>query len=127
VLEITAAGMRFVARWEEELAPATVAAIIVPSIPPTWREAARAANSSPAPQAETITSATTTAATARCTQCHVGASAPNGVVLDSLAGMRANAGAIEAMVSAKLMPPGNATGLTDEERAALFAWASAAG
>jgi uncharacterized membrane protein len=64
---------------------------------------------------------------ARCTQCHAGASAPNGVVLDSLAGMRANAGALEAMVSAKLMPPGNATGLTDEERAALVAWASAAG
>ncbi len=68
-----------------------------------------------------------TIVTARCTQCHVGPSAPLGVKLDSLAGMRANAAGIEAMVSANAMPPGNATGMTDDERAQLVAWASAAG
>ncbi len=64
--------------------------------------------------------------TARCTQCHVGASAPAGVRLDTLAGMRQHAAAVERMVSASLMPPGNATGMTDDERATLVAWAAAA-
>ena len=65
--------------------------------------------------------------TARCAECHSGVSAPNGVRLESVAGLRANAGAIEQLVSAKAMPPGNATGMTDEERSDLVAWAQAAG
>ena len=63
---------------------------------------------------------------ARCVQCHVGATAPAGVELDSLAGMRANAAGIQRMVAANAMPPGNATGMTNEERAKLVAWAAAA-
>ena len=66
-------------------------------------------------------------AAARCTECHAGVSAPSGVRLETIAGLRANAGAIARLVSAKAMPPGNATGLTDEERAELVAWAQAAG
>ena len=66
-------------------------------------------------------------ATARCTECHSGVSAPNGVRLGTLAGLRANASAIEQLVSAKVMPPGNFTGMTDEERTELVAWAQAAG
>ena len=65
--------------------------------------------------------------TERCTACHVGASAPNGVRLETLDGMRANASLIESQVSARAMPPGNTTGLTDAERAQLVAWAAAAG
>ena len=34
---------------------------------------------------------------------------------------------IERLVGSNAMPPGNATGMTDEERAQLVAWASAAG
>ena len=64
---------------------------------------------------------------ARCQTCHLGASAPAGVRLETLDGMRANAAAMERQVSSNAMPPGNATGLTDEERAALVAWAAAAG
>jgi uncharacterized membrane protein len=64
---------------------------------------------------------------ARCQTCHVGASAPAGVRLDSLAGMRTNAAELERQVRANAMPPGNATGMTDDERAALIAWAAAAG
>ena len=64
---------------------------------------------------------------ARCQTCHVGASAPAGVRLETLEGMRTNAAEIERQVSSNAMPPGNATGLTDEERAALVAWAAAAG
>jgi uncharacterized membrane protein len=65
--------------------------------------------------------------TERCTACHVGASAPNGVRLEKLAGMRANATEIERQVSSRAMPPGNTTELTDDERAQLVAWAAAAG
>ena len=66
-------------------------------------------------------------ATERCTTCHVGASAPNGVRLDSLDGLEANASQIERQVASRAMPPGNATGMTDEERAQLVAWAAAQG
>jgi len=61
---------------------------------------------------------------ARCASCHSGVSAPNGVRLESLAQMEQHAAAIERQVSSRAMPPGNATGLTDEERAQLVAWAS---
>ena len=66
-------------------------------------------------------------ATSRCQPCHVGAAAPNGVVLETIDGLRANAGMVERQLRANAMPPGNATGMTDDERAALIAWAAAAG
>jgi uncharacterized membrane protein len=62
----------------------------------------------------------------RCAGCHSGVSAPNGVRLETLADMKRHAATIEAMVSSRAMPPGNATGLTDDERAQLVAWAAAA-
>ena len=63
---------------------------------------------------------------ARCQTCHVGASAPAGVQLESLEGLRANAAEIERQVRTNAMPPGNATGMTEDERARLAAWAAAA-
>jgi len=60
----------------------------------------------------------------RCATCHSGVSAPNGVRLESLAQMERHAAAIERQVSSRAMPPGNATAMTDEERAQLVAWAS---
>jgi uncharacterized membrane protein len=54
-------------------------------------------------------------------------SAPLGVRLESLAQMEQHASQIETMVSSHAMPPGNATGLTDGERAQLVAWAAARG
>ena len=63
----------------------------------------------------------------RCQTCHLGASAPAGVQLPSVEDLRTNSGAIERQVGANAMPPGNATDMTDEERAALVAWAAAAG
>ena len=65
--------------------------------------------------------------TERCVTCHSGVSAPLGVRLESLAQMEQHAGQIEVMVSSRAMPPGNATGLTDAERAQLVAWARAHG
>jgi uncharacterized membrane protein len=64
---------------------------------------------------------------ARCAICHAGGSAPNGVRLESLALTKQHARAIASQVAARAMPPGNATGLTDEERDELVAWATAAG
>jgi uncharacterized membrane protein len=66
-------------------------------------------------------------ATTRCQACHVGAAAPGGVVLATVEGLRANAAGIERQLRAGAMPPGNATGMTDDERARLLAWAAAAG
>ncbi len=65
--------------------------------------------------------------TQRCATCHSGVSAPNGVRLEDLAGIERHAAAIERQVSSRAMPPGNATGLTDDERAQLVAWAAARG
>ena len=65
--------------------------------------------------------------TERCATCHFGAAAPNGVRLDTLALMEQHADAIERQVGSRAMPPGNATGLTDEERSQLVAWAAARG
>ncbi len=66
-------------------------------------------------------------ATTRCQPCHASGVAPNGVVLDSLEGIRENATRMERMLRSNAMPPGNTTGMTDEERADLIAWAAAAG
>jgi uncharacterized membrane protein len=65
--------------------------------------------------------------TERCQTCHAGAAAPNGVRLETLAQMEQHAAQIERQVSSRSMPPGNATGLTDAERAQLVAWAAAHG
>jgi uncharacterized membrane protein len=63
----------------------------------------------------------------RCAVCHSGASAPLGIELLGVGKIKRYAREIEAQVSSGAMPPGNATGLTDAERAKLVAWAAAAG
>jgi uncharacterized membrane protein len=63
----------------------------------------------------------------RCATCHFGASAPLGIELTNAEQLRQHADVIRTMVSSGAMPPGNATGLTDAERAQLVAWASAHG
>ena len=63
----------------------------------------------------------------RCAACHSGVSAPNGVRLENLAQMVQHAAAIERQVGSRAMPPGNTTGLTEQERTQLVAWAAAAG
>jgi uncharacterized membrane protein len=60
----------------------------------------------------------------RCASCHSGASAPNGVRLETRAQIEASEEAIvEQAVRLRTMPPGNATGMTDAERELLAAWA----
>jgi uncharacterized membrane protein len=63
----------------------------------------------------------------RCAGCHSGIAAPLGIRLVGLGQIARYAREIERQVSSGAMPPGNATGLTDEERAQLVAWAAAAG
>jgi uncharacterized membrane protein len=69
---------------------------------------------------------------ARCQPCHSESptqtgvtSPPAGLVLDTTEQIEARAAAIEEQVRAGAMPPGNVTGLTDEERDRLLAWAAA--
>lgn len=63
-----------------------------------------------------------------CTSCHSAAPklmpvAPKGVVLDSPAQAAAHAPRIQQQVVAlRIMPPGNLTGMRDEERALVDAW-----
>jgi len=64
----------------------------------------------------------------RCAACHsaeptLTASAPNGITFDSPEEIAAQADAIRRVaVDTHAMPPGNATGMTDDERALLGAW-----
>jgi uncharacterized membrane protein len=59
----------------------------------------------------------------RCTACHAGAAAPLGVRLETRAEIEARAGDIERQaVLTRAMPPGNSTGMTEEERELLAAW-----
>jgi uncharacterized membrane protein len=59
----------------------------------------------------------------RCATCHSGASAPLGVRLETQAQIEARADDIERVaVQTQVMPPGNATGITGEEREQLGAW-----
>ena len=59
----------------------------------------------------------------RCATCHSGASAPLGVRLETQAEIEARAEDIERQaVLTQAMPPGNSTGMTEEERELLAAW-----
>jgi uncharacterized membrane protein len=60
---------------------------------------------------------------ARCAPCHSGATAPLGIEFETQAQIEAWAGAIEQQaVLTRGMPPGNTTGMTEDERELLGAW-----
>ena len=68
----------------------------------------------------------------RCQPCHSMSptqagvsSAPAGVAFDTREQVEARAAAVAEQVRAGAMPPGNVTGLTDQERETLLAWAAA--
>ena len=59
----------------------------------------------------------------RCATCHSGATAPLGIRFETQEEIEARADDIERQaVLTRAMPPGNATGMTDEERDLLAAW-----
>jgi uncharacterized membrane protein len=59
----------------------------------------------------------------RCVSCHSGAGAPAGLRLEDDAVLRASAAGVARQVSTKAMPPANSTGMTQDERDRLVAWA----
>jgi len=61
--------------------------------------------------------------TARCVPCHSGATAPLGIRFETREEIEARVDDIERQaVRTTAMPPGNATGITDQERQLLAAW-----
>jgi uncharacterized membrane protein len=59
----------------------------------------------------------------RCAPCHSGASAPLGVQLETREQIEARADDIEKQaVQTRAMPPGNTTGMTEDERVLLASW-----
>jgi uncharacterized membrane protein len=60
---------------------------------------------------------------ARCAPCHSGASAPLGIQFETREQIEARIDDIERQaVQTRAMPPGNQTGMTEEERNLLAAW-----
>jgi uncharacterized membrane protein len=59
----------------------------------------------------------------RCAPCHSGTAAPLGIRLETAEQIRARADDIERQaVVTRAMPPGNTTGMTEEERELLASW-----
>jgi uncharacterized membrane protein len=65
----------------------------------------------------------------RCVPCHAAqpsqpgfAAAPNGILLDTPAGLLAHAAVIAPQVETRAMPIGNLTGMTEPERTQLLDW-----
>ena len=58
----------------------------------------------------------------RCVACHAQNPPPKGVKLDDEQRIRAYAALIRQSVRARAMPPGNLTGMTDEERLLIERW-----
>jgi uncharacterized membrane protein len=60
---------------------------------------------------------------ARCAPCHSGTAAPLGIKFEMREQIEAWAGAIEQQaVLTRGMPPGNTSGMTEDERELLGAW-----
>jgi uncharacterized membrane protein len=78
-----------------------------------------APSTGPAPSFEQVQAVMT----ARCVPCHSGATAPLGIRFETQEEIEARVDDIERQaVQTKAMPPGNATGMTDQERQLLGAW-----
>ncbi|MBX6321575.1 MAG: urate hydroxylase PuuD [Rhodospirillaceae bacterium] len=114
--------------WCWGVAVAGMAAIVWLTAQPAVAPAAAAT----APEA--LTGAAEEIVLSRCSMCHAAepvwaglATPPKGVVLESPAEIRARAREI-ALVAAhtRAMPPGNVTGISEEERGVLAAWAATA-
>jgi uncharacterized membrane protein len=58
----------------------------------------------------------------RCLTCHTGAGAPAGIALDDPETVATRAEDIRGVVEARVMPPGNQTGMTDAERETVVRW-----
>jgi uncharacterized membrane protein len=102
-------------RWEIPLTAALAIAAVAVWIRPDAVEPA-AAEPVTLQQAQSIVER-------RCLACHTGSDSISGVPLETPEAMRQRAELIQAQVSSRAMPPGNQTGMTEEERRQLVAWA----
>ncbi len=95
----------------------------------TMPAATKLAAAGPAPDFAEVEAAVSS----RCSMCHAAEpvwdgvrAAPRDVRLDTPEGIRRHAGQIEVQaVLSRAMPPGNVTGMTEDERALLAAWLAA--
>lgn len=104
--------------WPLVVAAVLLVALVCATMPAAYKQAAGGLSNV---QAQAIV-------TARCAQCHAAAptmipAPPKGIVLDQEAHIVALAPRIREQVTARAMPPGNLTQMTDAEREALVAWA----
>lgn len=108
------------------LAVLTLVCLVVALAPQNSAVAARAVAAVPIPAGRRIEAIVH----ARCVPCHsrtpsprFGFSAPpNGIVFDTLNELRARRLEVREMLSTRTMPPGNLTGLTNQERAEILKW-----
>ena len=109
---------------------------VMPLVATTWLVVASVAHGATPDQSAVTTPNADRAqsiVTVRCADCHATlptypgiSSAPNGVVLEQLAQLKRHAERIGERLTNGSMPPGNVTGLTDEEKAELLAWVQTA-
>jgi uncharacterized membrane protein len=107
--------------WAAPVAVAGLAALVVTTAPAPVRVAAAPADA-----------AVLAIAQQHCAVCHADrpsfpgfAAAPKDFRAETLAQLRANAARVQAQLAGGVMPPGNVTGMSAEERAALAAWLAA--
>ena len=109
---------------------------VMPLVATTWLVVASVAHGATPDQSAVTTPNADRAqsiVTVRCADCHATlptypgiSSAPNGVVLEQLAQLKRHAERIGERLADGTMPPGNVTGLADEEKAELLAWVQTA-
>lgn len=108
--------------WAVPVAVAGLAGLVVATAPASMPVAAAPADATALAIAQK-----------HCAVCHAAqpsfpgfAQPPKEFRAETLAQLRANAARVQAQVALGVMPPGNVTGLTAQERAALSAWLAAA-
>ncbi len=133
LLGLAAALLLAVFAWMAPVARPVVAPQVAPaSSQPSTTQPSQSEPSTSQPSDSVVAGAKTADILAiserRCSACHAAqptmmASAPKGAMFNSAEQLEANAALIhKQVVELKIMPPGNVTGLTDGERAAIDAW-----
>ncbi len=124
IVVLTALLRVFFNRWHAGLRAWWIPAVVTVGVVAlaVWL---RPAETAPASAGEVTFAEVQSVIAQRCATCHAGASAPLGVRLETEAEIEARIHDIDRMaVQTEVMPPGNSTGMTEEERALLAAWVS---
>jgi uncharacterized membrane protein len=125
LLGVSAAVLLGVFVW---LAPASAPVPVVTTVPATSAPTSGTAPADIAPAAPADTAAVLAILGRRCATCHSAkptmmATAPKGTTFDTAPQIEAHAGLIyQQAVALKVMPPGNITQISEEERAVISRW-----